>query len=168
MKRRGKQGKTGEKSQDTGNFALLNSLVQNSHHPTPLCEFLGSHSEQPCSGDVSYSFSAGADFDHPDSALPSWGSFSTIWVFHQLLSISHLPLQCPTQRPQSPMPLLSRLLKMQRSLPEPSVYQHHPPHFWSFTYFTLCISFIIPYFDVLYSGIACITDDASYIDIIFV
>ena len=38
MKSRGKQGNTGEKSQDTGNFALLNSLVRNSHHPTPLCE----------------------------------------------------------------------------------------------------------------------------------
>ncbi|RVW63745.1 hypothetical protein CK203_052765 [Vitis vinifera] len=30
MKSRGKQGKTGEKSQDTGNFALLNFLLQ--HH----------------------------------------------------------------------------------------------------------------------------------------
>ncbi|RVW70644.1 hypothetical protein CK203_056508 [Vitis vinifera] len=38
MKSRGKQGKTGEKSQDTGNFALLNSRVRNSHHPTPLPE----------------------------------------------------------------------------------------------------------------------------------
>ena len=43
MKSRGKQGKTGEKSQDTGKFAPPNYLVRNSHHPTPflrncLCE----------------------------------------------------------------------------------------------------------------------------------
>ena len=33
-----KQGKTGEKSQDPTKFAPPNSLVQNSHHPTPLHE----------------------------------------------------------------------------------------------------------------------------------
>ena len=49
--------------------------------------------------------------------------------FHQLLSTSPLPLQCPTQRPQSLMPLLIRILKMQRHLPEPSAYHHHPPYF---------------------------------------
>ena len=39
MKPRRKQGKTGVKSQDPAKFAPPNSLVRNSHHLPPLCEF---------------------------------------------------------------------------------------------------------------------------------
>ena len=38
MKSRGKQGKTGKKSQGPAKFAPPYPLVRNSHHPTPLCE----------------------------------------------------------------------------------------------------------------------------------
>ena len=50
MKSRRKQGKTGEKSQDIGNFAPSYPLVRNSHHHTPLCEIaFGSIFQKACS-----------------------------------------------------------------------------------------------------------------------
>ena len=55
--------------------------------------------EQPCSGDVSYSFSAGADFDHPDTthyhpeaaSAPS-GSSISYWASHSY----HCRAPCPS------------------------------------------------------------------------
>ena len=93
---------------------------------------------------------------------------------NHLLTLSRLPLQWPlVSLHQRFHPLLLRSNSWSNPLKRPpQMHQLHRTlplldHLFTFWSLHIILVYIAPCFDVLYSGIRCITDDTSYIDIIF-